>query len=177
MTEFTIQVFPPGATSAEDTVEGLTLSGDDFVQSLHARVRLGDYAQKLSRAAFALIALEAGRRVGYAAMYIDGRNQRAFISHLGVSPAFWGNGCAACMIDKLVDLAREHGCKVIDLEVQSANGRAVRFWQRQAFLLVASEEQPGVLLGSRVLGRAGTRDEQASSPAQNNGLRPSAERS
>jgi GNAT superfamily N-acetyltransferase len=61
----------------------------------------------------------------------------AWLDELFVAPAFRGRGIGRALLLRALDVARENGCRAVELEVDSDHGRAEHLYQREGFAMLA----------------------------------------
>jgi ribosomal protein S18 acetylase RimI-like enzyme len=79
-----------------------------------------------------LVAIEGERWVGMVACRL-GDEGSAWLSALWVDPAARGTGLGARLVDAVIDWAREHGSRTLDLSVTTNNRGAAAFYARAGF--------------------------------------------
>lgn len=120
----------------------LTVMNEEFHPPLHARVNLNEYATKLAMHGvnfFLVAGNECGNEdVAHAGFYCnDLESGVAFISSIAVVPRFQGSEAAGYLLSQIIKTCRARHMTVLSLEVDRENVKAVRFYTRQGFSLLA----------------------------------------
>jgi ribosomal protein S18 acetylase RimI-like enzyme len=79
------------------------------------------------------VAFDGGRRVGLLTYAIDGTDCEVVTIDASVE----GRGIGTALIDRVADHARRSGCRRLHLITTNDNVRAIRFYQRRGFQLIA----------------------------------------
>ena len=64
---------------------------------------------------------------------------RATLIAVWLRPAFRGSGRALDMLDRIVELSKQDGVLQLELGVEAANGRAIRFYERNGFVRTGTQ--------------------------------------
>ena len=112
----------------------------EFYPPLSERVNLPAYANKLALKAVNLFVVEDGRDVAHAAFYCDDQCSKiAYLSSIGVLPEFHGSGVAGNLLVKVFDRCLAEEMKLINLEVDFANLKAVKFYEKYGFRFISDK--------------------------------------
>jgi ribosomal protein S18 acetylase RimI-like enzyme len=121
-------------SNKDEILAFLKVVSDTFYPPLNSRVDLHDYSEKLANDAINYFLVIDGRRIAHAAYYCnDFLGKVAFISSISIFKEFYGSGAASFIFEKVVESCKENGMKMIRLEVDDQNVKAVRFYRKQGF--------------------------------------------
>jgi ribosomal protein S18 acetylase RimI-like enzyme len=108
---------------------------DSYVPPLQEVVDLEDYCKKISKFADIVIANNGARDIGLLAIYTNGAaGPFAFVSSIGIEPAFMGSGISGQLLNQAKTLTKCKGLPEIRLKVDARNERAIRFYRRHGFI-------------------------------------------
>ena len=117
-------------------VDHLLHCDDDFIPPLSNRVKINDYAIKISSKATRFEAWSGGRLVGFVAAYCNNSDTRmAFITTVSVLKARMGEGIASRMLRQCVDYTNASGMEQIKLVVDCNNRAAIRLYKKIGFVM------------------------------------------
>jgi GNAT superfamily N-acetyltransferase len=103
----------------------------------------GELDELLARGTFLVVENE-GKFV--ACVYLEGRGERCYLGLLSVTPAAQGQGLGRVMMEAAESLAREWGCRWIDLRVVSARREGlVPLYDRLGFHEAGTQPYPDAL--------------------------------
>ena len=129
-----------GVEFSEDTADSALICAHleacdaSFIPHLSDRVDLADYAAKLAAKARRFEAWDQGELVGLVAAYCNGVDrQRAFVTSVSVLPQAQGRGIASQLVMRCISATRNAGFAKLELEVDSANERAVALYAKHGF--------------------------------------------
>lgn len=107
-----------------------------FPRTLSSRIgNLSDYANKLSENAIIIVAEDNGSVIGFAAMYAnDSVLKQAFLSQIAVSIEYIGKNIGKLLLEACEKLAIENGMKMLRLEVDKTNERAINFYIKYRYV-------------------------------------------
>jgi GNAT superfamily N-acetyltransferase len=112
----------------------------EFSPRLSERVNLTVYANKLAEEAVNLFMVEGDRDIAHVAFYCnDQRSKVAYISSIGVLPEFYGSGIAKSLLVKVVDKCLSEEMKLLNLEVDVENLKAIKFYEKNGFTFVSDK--------------------------------------
>jgi putative acetyltransferase len=80
----------------------------------------------------------AGRNAGSIIGFVTINERTGYLDQLGVAPEAWGGGAAAT----LLDAAKRVAPSGLDLHVNQDNRRAIRFYEKHGFVVVAADINP-----------------------------------
>lgn len=133
-----------GLEFSEDTADAARIRAHleacdaNFVPRLSDRIDLTDYAAKLAAKARRFEAWDRGELVGLVAAYCnEGNRQRAFVTNVSVLPQAQGRGIASQLIGRCISEARGAGFGRLELEVGTANSRALALYARHGFYQIS----------------------------------------
>lgn len=113
---------------------------EEFSPALSERVNLAVYANKLAAEAVNIFVVEGGRDIAHAAFYCnDRRSKVAYLSSIGVLPEFHGSGVAGDLLVKVVDKCLAEEMKLLNLEVDVKNLKAVKFYEKYGFKFISDK--------------------------------------
>jgi ribosomal protein S18 acetylase RimI-like enzyme len=99
---------------------------------------LAVYAGKLTANARRFEAWDRGELVGLVAAYCNaGDRQRAFVTNVSVLPQAQGKGIASQLVRRCISATRRAGFGRLELEVDTANARAVALYARHGFCRIS----------------------------------------
>jgi ribosomal protein S18 acetylase RimI-like enzyme len=131
--------FRSDAASPEQLAALLQRCDASFVPPLSNRVGLGAYARKIASHALRLEAWEGSEPVALLAMYCNDLDSGvAYITSVSVVPDHAGRGIASALLSEAIRRARTAGMRRIALEVDAANGGALRLYQKHGFEATSS---------------------------------------
>lgn len=92
-----------------------------------------------------------GEPAAFSAFYCnDNTNNTAFISLIGVLQRFEGNGFGGIMLDKAIEISREHGMKTMTLEVKKSNERAVSMYRKKGFEITGQKDDIMLIMSKSI---------------------------
>lgn len=110
------------------------------------------YAEKLARFAQCWLGQENGTAVGLVIFYAnDPDSKMAYITLIGVKPAFQGKGLGCRLLAKCEETAKELGMTRLSLEVDCDNPQAQRFYQQNGFSFSGNTERNSMYLCKSIL--------------------------
>src|SRR6056297_1031271 len=106
-----------------DVLELIEKLDRHFVPPLSSRVNLEEYANKLDKFASMILAFsESGKLIGMIAFYNNNQSDKiAYITYLGVLPAFQGNGIANYLLKDCISKCKDKGMNFILVETWENN--------------------------------------------------------
>lgn len=111
----------------------LQANDDSFSPALSTKVNLKNYAKKLSSNAVNLFLLsENSFDAGHAAVYIN-NGDTSFLSSFCLQKTEHGTGAALCLLNDVYRCCLNENSALLELEVDSSNTRAIRFYQKHGF--------------------------------------------
>lgn len=82
-------------------------------------------------------AMEDGKLVGYAEGTLEAWNNRYRISNIGVfDPAYRQRGIGAALMNVMLQEAKASGARMVVLETQTCNEKAIAFYRKQGFEVI-----------------------------------------
>ncbi|MGI6204573.1 MAG: ribosomal protein S18-alanine N-acetyltransferase [Anaerovoracaceae bacterium] len=87
-----------------------------------------------NRVAFYLVGEIGGRIAGYAGLWW--LEDEGHITNVAVHPDFRGSGVATCLLDCLIDFCEKEGITAFTLEVRPSNEKAIRLYEKFAFVTI-----------------------------------------
>jgi ribosomal protein S18 acetylase RimI-like enzyme len=122
-------------TSDAATIElHLRQCDERFNPRLSSRVDLGNYAKKLALFSDRFEAWQEGRLVGLIAAYLNNsESRRGFISSVSICSDFEGRGLASELMQKCIQLARDKGRNMLELEVSEIDKSNQAFYRKHRF--------------------------------------------
>ena len=60
-------------------------------------------------------------------------SEQSQITTIGVDPRFQRNGIGQYMLETMIELARQHDCQVMSLEVRVSNEKAINLYKKLGF--------------------------------------------
>lgn len=137
--------------------EHLLYCDDNFIPPLSQRVKIYDYAIKISSKATRFEAWSDDRLVGFLAAYCnDSKTRIAFITTVSVLKTRMGEGIASRMLKQCIDFASALGMVQINLMVACNNIAAIRLYKKIGFVM--SELNTQFVTMNRHLNRGETYD-------------------
>jgi len=125
--------------SVEQLAEHLTNCGSDFVPPLHERVRITDYANKISSKAMRFEAWSGNVLVGLVAAYFNEMDERiAYITSVSVLLDWTGVGIAGQLMNQCIEHAKATSMRRLSLEVATDNTQAIRLYETKGFVARAA---------------------------------------
>lgn len=113
----------------------LNLFDKSFPRSLSSRMgNLSDYTKKLCKNAIVIVAEDNGSVIGFAAMYAnDLVLKQAYLSQIAVSKEYIGRNIGKLLLASCERIAIENGMKMLRLEVDKTNERAINFYIKNRY--------------------------------------------
>lgn len=131
-------VMPP---SDEGRLEALLLCLDDtIIPKLSERVRMDEYAKKLSERAELFYVTNHGRDIGNCAIYLNS-GTCGYISSIAIYKKWQGRGIGTRLWDCVLGRVREKGINIIDLMVAKENHGAITFYKKIGFQIAEESEK------------------------------------
>jgi ribosomal protein S18 acetylase RimI-like enzyme len=115
-----------------------------FQPKLSTKVDLVTYSKKLSKLANVFFATLDNKDIGIVAFYINSDRRTAFITVIGVLPDCQGKGIGKFLLDLVQDYAIEKDLSCLELEVDKVNTSAIRFYQKNGFVVSISDHLPSI---------------------------------
>lgn len=113
-----------------------------YEPSLHARVNIDQYAEKIYENANCFEAWDGGRLIGLIAVYLSDRtSQSCFVTNVSVLEKYHGSGLALDLMKFFITKAVELKCKYIALEVGRKNLKAIHFYEKVGFSVVSCDAE------------------------------------
>lgn len=113
----------------------IRLCDEAFQEGMCAKEDFEERLEKIDRFAEFYAAFSEGEPAGYAAMYNNDRaSKAAYISSIGVRPAFQKQKTGSALLRNCIESAKENGMKRLRLEVRKDNAGAIRFYKRHGFV-------------------------------------------
>jgi ribosomal protein S18 acetylase RimI-like enzyme len=129
------------ASSAE-IAHHLRCCDSDFVPPLSNRVEIDSYAQKIVNNALRFEAWDNDMLVGLVAAYCnDSARHIAYITNVSVLHERLGQGIATQLMSLCVEHIAELGFERIELEVDSANSKAIKLYEKNGFITDGVRDQ------------------------------------
>ncbi|MCC6457185.1 MAG: GNAT family N-acetyltransferase [Caldilineaceae bacterium] len=111
----------------------------NYIPPVSSRQNLEIYCCKLIEHANLILAKVSGKDIGLVAIYTnDNLNSVAFISSIGVLPAWQGQGVGSILLTHSIRIARERGMRAVRLEVSHKNTVALGLYQKAGFVITQS---------------------------------------
>lgn len=124
------------SASATQVAEHLLACDTSFTPPLSQRVDVAAYAEKIVTHAAQFEAWEEGVLVGFAAMYCN-RPPEAFLTTISVLPTHQNRKLGEHLLHQCLAHAAKLAMTTLALEVDSTNLRALAFYQKHGFTVVA----------------------------------------
>ena len=121
---------------------------EEFLEAVEARfhVPLGErvdlrvYAEKLARKAINFFAMDSGRDIGHAAIYVDRGASRAFLTSIAVRDEYRGAGVGTRLIESVACHCRQCCVHRLELEVHRKAQAAIDFYHNLGFRELATSD-------------------------------------
>ena len=126
--------FKRQTASGAEILRHLIACDSSYTPPLSERVRLPDYAEKLSARALLFEAWHGDALVGLVAAYAPPSPAPFFISNVSVDPRFGGRSIATTLMRQCICAARESNSSGLELEVSLFNRRARDLYGRLGFI-------------------------------------------
>lgn len=125
-----------------------------FSPRLSDRVEIGNYARKLASLADRFEAWNDSHLVGMVAAYLNNADTRlGFVSNVTVCSEFEGVGLASELMCKCFQLARDKGCRALELEVGESDQRTQEFYFKHGFKLTGKDRSGFLRMNKDLLGQ------------------------
>jgi len=117
-----------------------------FPRSLSSRIEdLPSYAKKLSKNAIIYCAYDENKLLGFAAMYANDKiNKKAFLAQIAVNKKYRGLNVGKSLLYKCFEKSRIEKMKFIELEVDSTNIKAIKFYEKLGFLKLRESSKDSI---------------------------------
>lgn len=133
-----------GAHTVEHVAAFLGSIDDEYDPPVGSQVDLTEYAAKLAEKASVALAVEEGRIVGLAAIYMNDLVDRvSYVPYLGVGRGHRGRGLARRLIEECLRRAAGAGMRRVKLRTWSSNASAVHLYDTLGFQRVSVEDDRG----------------------------------
>ena len=97
------------------------------------------YWGELARGDRYYVVAESGQIIGYAGLWLVPPD--ADVQTIAVAPGAQGHGLGRTLLDHLVAVARDQGCRRLQLEVRADNSAAIALYERAGFSVVRRRER------------------------------------
>ena len=121
-------------SSKIDITQHLTNCSLSFIPPLHTYVDIKIYSIKIYEKAVRFEAYSCNKLIGLIALYTDGSN--GFITNVSVEDKFLGDGVGYTLLKKCKEYISINNFKKLRLEVKNDNDRAIKFYERNDFIIV-----------------------------------------
>ena len=112
----------------------------EFVPPLSGRVKIEDYAEKITSNAARFEAWSGRTLIGLVAAYCNDREKGvAYVTSVSVLREWTGRTVAAHLLDRCVEHAKASGMRQISLKVSRDNTAAVKLYEKIGFKPAASD--------------------------------------
>ena len=108
-----------------------------MIPTLSDRVCISDYSKKLASLAENLFIGQNGCDIASCSVYCN--SEVAFISSIAVKKEFLNRGIGTFLINETKQYTRRKKCKSIQLEVYCQNSRALKFYKKNSFVIIAEK--------------------------------------
>ncbi|MCD8038184.1 MAG: GNAT family N-acetyltransferase [Lachnospiraceae bacterium] len=105
----------------------------EMIPELSGRVKIEEYALKLSETAHNLFIVSDGIDIASSSVYCNTKN--AYISSIAVKKIYLRQHIGTCMMQEIKSYVKEEKCSIIRLQVWHSNIPALIFYQRNGFLI------------------------------------------
>lgn len=110
---------------------------NNFIPPLNQKVDIKKYSYKLVYNADCFFIQNDGKDIGFLAIYTNNYSEKiAFISSISIVPEYQDMGISQKLIDFSTEHARKREMKYIKLEVNENNIKAIKFYKRNRFNIV-----------------------------------------
>ncbi|SMD46059.1 Acetyltransferases [Aquiflexum balticum DSM 16537] len=119
-------------------VEDMLFLLDEFyIPTISSIVSIPHYAKKLLEKAHVYIPKVGNQDCGVLAFYMnDNISKTAFISSIGLLPAYQGKGLALLMLEFFESTCKKNYFNQLQLEVHQSNTKAIKFYKKFGFVPV-----------------------------------------
>lgn len=128
--------FSYGKLTFEEVQKFLWETDHEFPIPLSSRVDIDTYAKKLSDFSDFSICRDGECIVGMISCYTN-RPPMGYISNVCIKSSYQGQRIFSVLLHKLVDQVKENGIKIIRLEVDKNNTKAINIYLHCGFSIVA----------------------------------------
>lgn len=134
-----------------DSVKRVTLlleaMDSEFIPRASPSFELENYIRKIISNGNVFIYRDNGEDLGYIAIYTNNLQERtAFITSIGVLPAFRGNHIGQKLIEFAFLFAKKQGMSSIELEVSKKNALAIAAYQKNGFIFSKKTDKDSFIL-------------------------------
>ncbi len=114
--------------------EHLRLSSKNFIPPLNTYVNIDEYSKKIYQNAKTFEMWDDYKLIGLAAAYCNSEAKICFLTNLSLLKDYQSLGLASTLMVNLINYAKDHEYKVINLEVNFLNEKAKNFYKEQGFI-------------------------------------------
>lgn len=111
----------------------------DFMPILSQRIDIGSYAKKLSQYAQVYCLVSEKQIFGMCAIYLN-NGIEAFITSFNVTQQFQNQGYGKILMQHVLHEAKQQNYKIIILEVDKNNEKAILFYKKNSFVVEEEHE-------------------------------------
>ena len=120
-----------------DILKHLNICDDDFIPKLSSKVSLEEYSNKIFENAIRIEAWINNDLIGLIAVYQNELNQEMYITNVSIEKKYTGNGIANQLMNDLIAIFNNTQIKIIKLEVDINNKKAINLYTKYNFKLEA----------------------------------------
>lgn len=126
-------------SSEKEILTHLTKCNNDFVPTLSSTINLNIYANKLYTKSIRLELWVENDLIGLLAVYTNNK-EKGYITNMSILSEYYGKGFAQLLLDACIKHLKELAINRVELEVNKENSRAIKFYEKNKFILKNSNE-------------------------------------
>lgn len=117
-------------------INHLKACNDSFIPNLDSYVDIDSYSRKLHSKSTRFEYFENNKLIGLVAAYQNSIEREVFITNVSVIPSFQKKGISSSLLSKCISYYKNKKYKLIILEVNNKNWKAVNFYEKNKFKIV-----------------------------------------
>lgn len=136
-------------SSIEDIISHWKFCNEIFLNSLSQQMDLEAYALKICTHAIRFEAWE-NNLVGLVACYLNDESGMGYITNVSIAEGYEGKGIARQLVEQCIAHANEIGFKMINLEVEENNLKAIGLYENLGFTLLNKQSNGKLLMQKKI---------------------------
>jgi 2-polyprenyl-3-methyl-5-hydroxy-6-metoxy-1,4-benzoquinol methylase len=117
-------------------INHLNACNNSFIPNLDSYVDINSYSRKIYSKSTRFEHFENNKLIGLVASYQNPIEREAFITNVSVIPSFQKKGISYSLLSKCISYYKDKKYKLIALEVNNKNWKAVNFYEKNKFKIV-----------------------------------------
>jgi ribosomal protein S18 acetylase RimI-like enzyme len=120
--------------SETEITDHLSNCESNFIPPLSCRVKIDDYAKKITNNAMRFEAWSGNNLVGLVAAYCNDEENITYITNVSVLPKWTGKTIAHKLMNQCIEYSKMQEIQQIVLEVANDNPAAIKLYQKNGFV-------------------------------------------